>query len=57
MDYTGGRPILSHIMKLYSTHGLRELIIYCGYKGSMIKEYFANSFLHMSDVIFDIANN
>jgi glucose-1-phosphate cytidylyltransferase len=53
----GGRPILWHIMKLYSTHGLREFIICCGYKGYMIKEYFSNYFLHMSDVTFDIAKN
>ncbi len=53
----GGRPILWHIMKLYSTHGLREFIICCGYKGYLIKEYFSNYFLHMSDVTFDIAKN
>ncbi|MDC0038083.1 glucose-1-phosphate cytidylyltransferase [Gammaproteobacteria bacterium] len=53
----GGRPILWHIMKLYSSHGLREFIICCGYKGYLIKEYFSNYFLHMSDVTFDIAEN
>ena len=53
----GSRPILWHIMKHYSTHGLREFIICCGYKGYMIKEYFSNYFLHMSDVTFDIAEN
>jgi glucose-1-phosphate cytidylyltransferase len=50
----GGRPILWHIMKLYSAHGIREFIICCGYKGYLIKEYFANYFLHMSDVTFDM---
>lgn len=53
----GGRPILWHIMKTYSAHGINDFIICCGYKGFMIKEYFANYFLHMSDVTFDIANN
>lgn len=53
----GGRPILWHIMKLYSSHGVNEFIICCGYKGYMIKEYFANYFLHMSDVTFDMMNN
>lgn len=53
----GGRPILWHIMKLYSAHGIDDFIICCGYKGYMIKEYFANYFLHMCDVTFDIANN
>ena len=53
----GGRPILWHIMKLYSSHGVNEFVICCGYKGYMIKEYFANYFLHMSDVTFDIENN
>ena len=53
----GGRPILWHIMKLYSFYGLREFVICCGYKGYMIKEYFSNYFLHMSDITFDIANN
>jgi len=53
----GGRPILWHIMKIYSAYGLNDFIICCGYKGYIIKEYFANYFLHMSDVTFDIANN
>ena len=53
----GGRPILWHIMKLYSTHGVNEFVICCGYKGYIIKEYFSNYFLHMSDVTFDVANN
>jgi len=53
----GGRPILWHIMKIYSAHGLNDFIVCCGYRGYMIKEYFANYSLHMSDVTFDIANN
>lgn len=53
----GGRPILWHIMKGYSAHGINEFIICCGYKGYLIKEYFANYFLHMSDVTFDMASN
>lgn len=53
----GGRPILWHIMKMYSYHGVNEFVICCGYKGYVIKEYFANYFLHMSDVTFDISNN
>ena len=53
----GGRPILWHIMKMYSYHGVYEFIICCGYRGYIIKEYFANYFLHMSDVTFDIGNN
>jgi glucose-1-phosphate cytidylyltransferase len=53
----GGKPILWHIMKMYSAHGINEFIICCGYKGYVIKEYFANYFLHMSDVTFDMANN
>lgn len=53
----GGKPILWHIMKLYSSHGVNEFVICCGYKGYVIKEYFANYFLHMSDVTFDMANN
>jgi len=53
----GGKPILWHIMKIYSAHGVHEFVICCGYKGYMIKEYFANYFLHSSDVTFDIANN
>jgi glucose-1-phosphate cytidylyltransferase len=53
----GGRPILWHIMKIYSSHGVNDFIICCGYKGYIIKEYFENYFLHMSDVTFDIENN
>ncbi|MFZ4777264.1 MAG: glucose-1-phosphate cytidylyltransferase [Terrimicrobiaceae bacterium] len=53
----GGRPILWHVMKIYSAHGIRDFIICVGYKGYVIKEYFANYFLHMSDVTFDMANN
>jgi glucose-1-phosphate cytidylyltransferase len=53
----GGRPMLWHIMKIYSAHDINEFIICCGYKGYVIKEYFANYFLHMSDVTFDISNN
>lgn len=53
----GGRPILWHILKLYSAHGVNEFVICCGYKGYVIKEYFANYFLHMSDVTFDLASN
>ena len=57
MVEVGGKPILWHIMKMYSAHGVNEFVICCGYKGYMIKEYFANYFLHMSDVTFDMANN
>ncbi len=53
----GGKPVLWHIMKLYSAHGVNDFIICCGYKGYIIKEYFANYFLHMSDVTFDMQNN
>jgi glucose-1-phosphate cytidylyltransferase len=53
----GGRPILWHIMKSYSAYGINEFIICCGYKGYMIKEYFSNYFLHMSDVTFDMSKN
>ncbi len=53
----GGKPILWHIMKIYSAHGINDFIICCGYKGYVIKEYFANYFLHTSDVTFDMANN
>ena len=53
----GGRPILWHILKIYSAHGIHDFIICLGYKGYMIKEYFANYFLHMSDVTFDMAAN
>lgn len=53
----GGHPILWHIMKSYSYHGVNEFVICCGYKGYVIKEYFANYFLHMSDVTFDMSTN
>ncbi len=57
MIEVGGKPILWHIMKIYSHYGINDFIICCGYKGYMIKEYFANYFLHMSDVTFDMVNN
>ncbi len=57
MIEVGGKPILWHIMKMYSSHGINDFIICCGYKGYVIKEYFANYFLHMSDVTFDMKNN
>lgn len=57
MIEVGGKPILWHIMKIYSAHQVNDFIICCGYKGYLIKEYFANYFLHMSDVTFDMANN
>jgi glucose-1-phosphate cytidylyltransferase len=53
----GGRPVLWHIMKMYSAHGVNDFVICCGYKGYVIKEYFANYFLHMSDVTFDMQHN
>jgi len=53
----GGKPILWHIMKMYSSYGINEFIVCCGYKGYVIKEYFANYFLHMSDITFDIGEN
>ena len=53
----GGKPILWHIMKLYTYHGVTDFIVCCGYKGYLIKEYFANYFLHMSDVTFDLKSN
>ena len=53
----GGKPLLWHIMKSYSTHGVHDFVICCGYMGYVIKEYFANYFLHTSDVTFDIAHN
>ena len=53
----GGKPILWHIMKMYSAHGVNEFVICCGYRGYLVKEYFANYFLHMSDVTFDMAHN
>jgi glucose-1-phosphate cytidylyltransferase len=57
MVEVGNRPILWHIMKIYSAHGINDFIICCGYKGYVIKEYFANYFLHMSDVTFDMSQN
>ena len=53
----GGKPILWHIMKIYSAHGINDFIVCLGYKGYVIKEYFQNYFLHMSDVTFDVRNN
>lgn len=53
----GGKPIIWHIMKIYSAHGINDFVVCCGYKGYVIKEYFANYSLHMSDVTFDIATN
>jgi glucose-1-phosphate cytidylyltransferase len=53
----GGKPILWHILKTYSHHGINDFVICCGYKGYVIKEYFANYFLHMSDVTYDMSNN
>jgi glucose-1-phosphate cytidylyltransferase len=57
MIEVGGKPIIWHIMKLYSAYGINEFIVCLGYKGYVIKEYFANYFLHMSDVTFDMKNN
>ena len=57
MVEVGGKPILWHIMKIYSAHGVNDFIICCGYKGYVIKEYFKNYFLHMSDVTFNMAKN
>jgi glucose-1-phosphate cytidylyltransferase len=53
----GGKPILWHVMKMYSHHGIQDFIICCGYKGYVIKEYFSNYFMHMSDVTFDMNSN
>lgn len=53
----GGRPILWHVMKIYAAHGVNDFVICAGYKGYIIKEYFANYFLHMSDVTFDMQHN
>jgi glucose-1-phosphate cytidylyltransferase len=53
----GGKPILWHILKMYARHGVNDFVICCGYKGYVIKEYFANYFLHMSDVTFDMKRN
>ena len=57
MVEVGGRPILWHILKMYAHHGINDFVICCGYKGYVIKEYFANYFLHMSDVTFDMRSN
>ena len=57
MVEVGGKPILWHIMKIYAAHGINDFVICCGYKGYVIKEYFANYFLHMSDVTFDMEKN
>jgi glucose-1-phosphate cytidylyltransferase len=57
MVEVGGRPILWHILKIYAAHGINDFVICCGYKGYVIKEYFANYFLHTSDVTFDMADN
>src|SRR6185437_13038190 len=53
----GGQPIIWHILKTYSAHGINDFVVCAGYKGYMIKEYFANYFLHMSDVTFDLSKN
>ena len=53
----GGKPVLWHIMKMYSHHGINDFVICCGYKGYIIKEYFANYFLHMSDITLDMSKN
>ena len=57
MIEVGGKPILWHIMKIYSYYGINDFIICCGYKGYMIKEYFSNYFLHMSDITVDLSSN
>lgn len=57
MAEIGGRPMLWHIMKIYSAYGINEFVICCGYKGHIIKEYFANYFLHQSDLTIDLADN
>ena len=57
MVEVGGRPMLWHIMKIYSQHGINEFIVCLGYRGYVIKEYFANYFLHMSDITFDMEHN
>ena len=57
MIEVGGKPILWHIMKIYASHGINEFVICCGYKGYMIKEYFSNYYLHMSDVTYDMTDN
>jgi len=57
MVEVGGKPVIWHIMKMYSYHGINDFVICCGYKGYIIKEYFANYFLHMSDITLNISNN
>ena len=57
MVQVGGRPILWHIMKIYSSYGIKDFIICCGYKGYVLKEYFANYFMHNSDITFDMEKN
>ena len=57
MVESGARPLLWHILKIYSSHGINDFVICCGFKGYVIKEYFANYFLHMSDVTFDLTTN
>jgi len=57
MVEVGGRPLLWHICKIYAAHGVTDFVICCGYKGYMIKEYFANYFLHTSDITFDLRHN
>lgn len=53
----GGKPILWHVMKIFSAYGIQDFVVCCGYRGYVIKEYFANYFLHMADVTFDLAKN
>jgi glucose-1-phosphate cytidylyltransferase len=53
----GRKPILLHILNIYSNHGINDFVICCGYKGYLIKEYFVNYFLHMSDITFDMRSN
>src|SRR3970040_2178157 len=57
MSEIGEKPIIWHIMKIYSAHGINDFIVCLGYKGYVVKEYFANYFLHMSDVTLDMAHN
>ncbi len=57
MIEVGGKPLLWHILKIFGVHGINDFIVCLGYRGYMIKEYFANYFLHSSDVTFDLANN
>src|SRR5476651_411475 len=57
MVEVGGKPVMWHIMKSYSAHGINDFVICCGYRGYVIKEFFANYFLHTSDVTFDLSAN